>query len=62
MGFAELAVGDTVELKGSLGCFVWEGNGVVKWKGVEKSVRTLAMVCGGSGEFLLSIPSRRSRH
>jgi hypothetical protein len=56
-GFAELEVGDSVEMKGPLGSFVWAGNGIAKWKGVEKSVRTLAMVCGGSGEIVLPEPN-----
>ncbi|KZT30292.1 hypothetical protein NEOLEDRAFT_1127249 [Neolentinus lepideus HHB14362 ss-1] len=49
VGFHQLAVGDTVELKGPLGSFEWKGNGTAMWKGVEKRVNKLGLICGGSG-------------
>ncbi|KAF8332411.1 uncharacterized protein EI90DRAFT_3280670 [Cantharellus anzutake] len=50
VGFHELLVGDTVEFKGPLGSFVWEGKGNVRWKDVPRSgIRHLGLICGGSG-------------
>ena len=48
-GFNELEVGDTIEFKGPLGSFIWRGTGTCAWRGVERKVRKLAMLCGGSG-------------
>ena len=50
MGFHELVLGDSVEVKGPLGSFVWEGRGAMRWKGVPRpGVRRLGLICGGSG-------------
>ncbi|CAE6470025.1 unnamed protein product [Rhizoctonia solani] len=49
VGFYQLAVGDTVELKGPLGSFIWSGNGVALWKGIERRVRNVGLICAGSG-------------
>jgi nitrate reductase (NAD(P)H) len=49
LGFADLAVGDSVELKGPIGDFVWRGQGVALLHGKERRVREIGMVCGGSG-------------
>jgi len=49
LGFAQLAIGDVVELKGPIGHFVWLGNGMAQLHGKEKRVREVALVCGGSG-------------
>ncbi|CAE6377591.1 unnamed protein product [Rhizoctonia solani] len=49
VGFHRLVVGDTVELKGPLGSFVWNGNGVALWKGIERRVRNIGLICAGSG-------------
>ena len=49
VGFAQLAIGDVVELKGPIGHFVWLGNGMARIHGKEQRVREVGMVCGGSG-------------
>ena len=48
----ELVVGDTVELKGPLGSFVHLGNGLVRWRNIERKVKNVGLVCGGTGERL----------
>lgn len=55
VGFHELEVGDSVELKGPLGTFIWQGKGVAKWKGQERRVKNVGMICGGSGYVLLPL-------
>jgi NAD(P)H-flavin reductase len=47
--FAELEVGDEIELKGPLGSFEWLGKGVANWRGVKRKTRNIGMICGGSG-------------
>jgi len=49
VGFAELALGNVVELKGPIGHFVWEGNGTARIHGKQRRICELGMVCGGSG-------------
>ncbi|KAG8850282.1 hypothetical protein FRC20_002092 [Serendipita sp. 405] len=49
MGFHELTVGDTVQIKGPIGSFIWEGNGIASWRGVKKTARNLGLICAGSG-------------
>lgn len=49
LGFAELSIGDSVEIKGPVGHFTWKGKGVVELHGRERRVREIGMVCGGSG-------------
>ncbi|OCH89836.1 nitrate reductase [Obba rivulosa] len=48
-GLNQLRIGDTVELKGPLGSFIWKGCGTAFWKGLSRRVREVGMVCGGSG-------------
>ncbi|TFK34600.1 nitrate reductase [Crucibulum laeve] len=47
--FAALAVGESVELRGPIGHFIWIGNGIARISGVERHVEEIGMICGGSG-------------
>jgi nitrate reductase (NAD(P)H) len=38
-----------MEMKGPTGSFTWIGNGMANWKGVQRKVKNVAMICGGSG-------------
>ena len=49
LGFAELKLGDIIELKGPIGHFIWKNQGTALLDGVEKRIREIGMVCGGSG-------------
>ncbi|GJE85169.1 nitrate reductase [Phanerochaete sordida] len=49
VGFHQLEVGDSLELKGPLGSFIWKGRGTALWKGVQHKVSEIGLVCGGSG-------------
>ncbi|KAI0086010.1 hypothetical protein BDY19DRAFT_895569 [Irpex rosettiformis] len=49
MGFDSLQIGDSVEIKGPLGLFVWLGRGMASWRGAERKLREIGMVYGGSG-------------
>ncbi|KAG1730636.1 hypothetical protein EDD22DRAFT_982614 [Suillus occidentalis] len=48
-GFYQLRVGDSVELKGPLGLFIWDGPSTALSKGIKKTVGEVGMICGGSG-------------
>lgn len=48
-GFHQLELADTVQLKGPLGSFIWKGLGVANWRGSERKVKEVGMICGGSG-------------
>jgi nitrate reductase (NAD(P)H) len=49
LGFSELVIGDCVELKGPIGHFIWKGKGIAQMQGMERRIRKIGMVCGGSG-------------
>ncbi|KNZ80738.1 Nitrate reductase [NADPH] [Termitomyces sp. J132] len=49
LGFAELTVDDTIELKGPIGHFVWLGNGMASLHGNLRRIRQIGLICGGSG-------------
>jgi len=52
VGFHELNVRDTVDIKGPLGSFIWQGprDGGIRWKDVPRpGIRKLGMICAGSG-------------
>jgi len=51
-GFHQLRIGDSVELKGPLGSFIWDGPSTALWKGVRIAVKEVGMICGGSGMSL----------
>lgn len=50
MGMLQLSIGDEIDMKGPLGSFIWKGKGTAMWRGVERHITELGMVCGGSGE------------
>ena len=50
-GFHQLALDDTVQLKGPLGSFIWNGQGLANWKGSDRKVKEVGMICGGSGGY-----------
>jgi nitrate reductase (NAD(P)H) len=56
-GFHQLRVGDSVELKGPLGLFVWDGPSTALCKGIKKTVGEVGMICGGSGTTSSATPS-----
>lgn len=49
-GFNQLVVGDSLELKGPLGSFVWQGQGTAMIKNVKRTFKEIGMICAGSGE------------
>jgi nitrate reductase (NAD(P)H) len=49
-GFHQLRVGDSVELKGPLGSFVWTGQGTASIRNVKRKFKEIGMVCAGSGK------------
>jgi len=52
VGFHELNVGDSVDIKGPLGSFIWRGprDGGIRCKDVPRpGIRKLGMICAGSG-------------
>lgn len=46
-----VTIGAMVEFKGPIGSFEWLGSGNLKWKGVQKHVKSLGLICGGSGMY-----------
>lgn len=44
-----MQIGDELDIKGPLGSFTFLGNSTVRWKGKERRVDKLALICGGSG-------------
>lgn len=62
VGFDELELDDTIELKGPLGSFIWKGKGVAcacrrcgnvadepGWRGVDRPVKKIGLISAGSG-------------
>ncbi|KAL7410259.1 hypothetical protein BDY24DRAFT_400640 [Mrakia frigida] len=47
--FAELEIGDEMEVKGPAGHFEWTGQGMTDWHGIKRKYKNIGMVCGGSG-------------
>lgn len=48
----QMQVGDTIEVKGPLGSFVWMGPGRASYHGKERKIKEVGLVCGGSGTLL----------
>ncbi|KAF8887006.1 nitrate reductase [Gymnopilus junonius] len=48
-GFAELILGDSIEIKGPIGDFTWKGRGVVSLHNQDQRVTEIGLVCGGTG-------------
>lgn len=55
VGFNLLQIGETVDLKGPLGSFVWKGNGAASWRGKARKLKEIGLVCGGSGTSCLRV-------
>ncbi|KAG6916078.1 hypothetical protein DXG01_008552 [Tephrocybe rancida] len=49
VGFSELTINDTIELKGPIGHFVWLGDGMALLHNEKRRVRQIGMICAGSG-------------
>lgn len=49
MALENLAMGSSVEIKGPIGKFIYHGKGKVSLNGKERAVKSLRMICGGSG-------------
>ncbi|KAI3622791.1 nitrate reductase [Moniliophthora roreri] len=49
MCFYDLIVGQTVEVKGPFGSFIWKGSSTIMYKTVSRVVKDVGMVCAGSG-------------
>ncbi|KAH0839336.1 hypothetical protein J3R83DRAFT_18 [Lanmaoa asiatica] len=45
----QLLLGDQIDLSGPFGPFVWARQGVAKWRGEEREVKEIGLICGGSG-------------
>ncbi|THU96327.1 hypothetical protein K435DRAFT_858637 [Dendrothele bispora CBS 962.96] len=45
----DLVAGDTIEVKGPFGSFVWNGKSTPMYKGIVRPVKEVGMICGGSG-------------
>ena len=44
-----MQLGDTIDVKGPLGHFVYEGRGCYRNSGVRGTARTMSMIAGGTG-------------
>ncbi|GBE78768.1 Nitrate reductase [NADPH] [Sparassis crispa] len=49
IGFHALRIGDTIDLKGPLGSFTWQGLGTALYRSTCRNIKEIGMVCGGSG-------------
>ncbi|CAL1702986.1 unnamed protein product [Somion occarium] len=49
VGLEQLKPGDTVEIKGPLGSFIWQGRGKALIHNIEREVKNVGLVCGGTG-------------
>ena len=50
VGFSQLQIGDTLEVKGPLGSVILQNHESIIYKGVSRTVTKFGLVCGGSGE------------
>ncbi|KAH9478951.1 Nitrate reductase [NADPH] [Psilocybe cubensis] len=49
LGFNELTVGDSIELKGPIGNFIWKGRGRAFFNNEDIRIAEIGLVCAGSG-------------
>jgi hypothetical protein len=45
----KMAIGDTIDVKGPLGHFIYKGRGVYSHHGKEGKVKQMSMIAGGTG-------------
>ena len=58
----QMQLGDTIEVKGPLGSFIWTGPGKASYKGKNRKISEAGLVCGGSGASSLPIYGLHSQH
>ncbi|PPQ70964.1 hypothetical protein CVT25_012099 [Psilocybe cyanescens] len=49
LGFEHLTIGDSIELKGPIGNFIWKGRGIATFNHQDIRVSEIGLICAGSG-------------